>query len=74
MSYEPIRTEDMIHNLFGGVEKKKQKHHLYKVYASSFQRTITVLSEACDQETICIDIPTAISRPWTKEIEKREYF
>ncbi|GIY21609.1 hypothetical protein CDAR_471351 [Caerostris darwini] len=70
MSYEPIRAEDMIHNLFGGVESK-QKHHLYKVYASSFQKDYHCSFEAYDQEKICIDIPTAISGPWTKEIEKK---
>ncbi|GIY58225.1 integrase core domain protein [Caerostris darwini] len=73
MSYEPIRAEDMIHNLFGGVESK-QKHHLYKVYASSFQKDYHCSFEAYDQEKICIDIPTAISGPWTKEIEKKGIF
>ncbi|GIY83881.1 hypothetical protein CDAR_224041 [Caerostris darwini] len=73
MSYEPITAEDMIHNLFGGVESK-QKHHLYKVYASSFQKDYHCSFEAYDQETICIDIPTAISGPWTKEIEKKGIF
>ncbi|GIX68485.1 reverse transcriptase [Caerostris darwini] len=73
MSYEPIRAEDMIHNLFGGVESK-QKHHLYKVYANSFQKDYHCSFEAYDQEKICIDIPTAISGPWTKEIEQRGIF
>ncbi|GFV25353.1 hypothetical protein TNCV_1146241 [Trichonephila clavipes] len=38
MKYEPTGIEEMIYNLFGGVESH-QKHHLYRVYASSFLKS-----------------------------------
>ncbi|GIX89493.1 reverse transcriptase [Caerostris extrusa] len=56
----------------GSFPRVKQKHHLYKVYVSSFQKDYHCSFEAYDQETICIDIPRAISGPWTKEIEKKK--
>ncbi|GIY68438.1 hypothetical protein CEXT_534321 [Caerostris extrusa] len=45
MSYEPIRAEDMIHNLFGGVESKAETSFIQSICKAVSKRTITVLSK-----------------------------
>lgn len=73
MKYPPVGEEELVHNLFGGVEKS-EKHKLYEVFVSSYRKDYHCKFKALDQEKICADIPRITDGYWKKEVRDKNIF
>ncbi|KAJ8909413.1 hypothetical protein NQ315_017032 [Exocentrus adspersus] len=68
LGYKPKRTENLLHCLFGGVQKMTN-HNCYDItvvgndYSCHF--------EAMDQAAICNELPPVFDGPWTAELRSR---
>ena len=56
MGYEILRTEELIHALFGGLSSEVTSHNCYRVYLENSDKSYTCHFEVLDQSLICTNV------------------
>ncbi|GFY12092.1 integrase catalytic domain-containing protein [Trichonephila clavipes] len=72
MSHTSLRSEKLVHSLFGGVITNEFKHNCYKVKLRNLNGNFCCNFEVLDQSTICENIKLVFKGPWIKELEEYE--
>ena len=69
MGYEILRTEELIHALFGGLSSEVTSHHCFRVYLDNPDKGCTCHFEALNQSVICTNVLGIRNGPWMKELQ-----
>ncbi|XP_056647487.1 uncharacterized protein LOC130452213 [Diorhabda sublineata] len=72
MRYEPIRTENLVHALFGGSKTEPKTHQCYKIRLQSLMSAFSCNFEVLDSEQICHAIPSIPKGLWVSELREKK--
>ncbi|GFU70771.1 DUF1758 domain-containing protein [Trichonephila clavipes] len=68
----PLRSETVIHALFGGSETKPKKHDIFPVEVSNLNKTYTCSFEALSEKMICGYIPKIEDKQVLNELKRKK--
>ncbi|GFV05374.1 DUF1758 domain-containing protein [Trichonephila clavipes] len=68
----PLRSETVIHALFGGSETKPKKHDIFPVGVSNLNKTYTCSFEALSEKMICGFIPKIEDKQVLNELNREK--
>ncbi|GFT53823.1 DUF1758 domain-containing protein [Trichonephila clavipes] len=68
----PLRSETVIHALFGGSETKPKKHDIFPVEVSNLNKTYTCSFEALSEKMICGYIPKIDDQQVLNELKRKK--
>ncbi|XP_043463557.1 uncharacterized protein LOC122499334 [Leptopilina heterotoma] len=74
LNYSPIKKQELIHTLFGGVKSTPEKHGVYLIHLKSLSGEYACNFQAMDKEVICGDVAFVKSAEWKKELENNGVF
>lgn len=61
----------MVHLLFGGTKTKPQKHKSCRIHIGNLEGTYKCDFIALQQDTVCQDIPSVCTGPWTDALKEK---
>ncbi|GFV94145.1 DUF1758 domain-containing protein [Trichonephila clavipes] len=68
----PLRSETVIHALFGGSETKPKKHDIFPVEVSNLNKTYTCSFDALSEKMICGYIPKIEDKQVLNELKRKK--
>lgn len=71
LGYEVLQRRTMIHSLFGGTLTQPQEHNVYQIHIISVDGSYACNFSACQQDTICQNIPKIRRGPWLEELQQK---
>lgn len=71
LGYEAEGEQTMVHLLFGGTKTKPQKHKSCRIHIGNLEGTYKCDFIALQQDTICQDIPSVCTGPWTDALKEK---
>lgn len=74
LNYRPIKNQELIHTLFGGVKSAPEKHGVYLIHLKNLRGDYACNFQAMDKEMICGNVAPVKSTEWKKELENNGVF
>ena len=69
--YKRLGKQELVHLFFGGAKSEVTTHANYLIRVSTFDGSYLCSSQALDQDSICVDVPTVIQGSLLKELDRQ---